>query len=189
VVVRDNALNCTSPDALTVTVKPVPSAVFTMSVDLTPGTPVQFTPDDTPDAEWFWEFGDGTDSNDESPMHVYDALGIYEVSLTVTASNYCQSTSVKHIDIVTNAEHGIGNQLTAHPNPVNTALVEINYPGRENAALSLLNAQGQHVLEEYAEGKLNDYPLNLSRLANGVYTLIVTTGTGASRTLKIVILR
>ncbi|AYB30889.1 S8 family serine peptidase [Chryseolinea soli] len=189
VVVRDNALNCTSPDALTVTVKPVPSAAFTMSVDLTPGTPVQFTPDDTPDAEWFWEFGDGTESNDKSPTHVYDALGTYVVSLTVTASNYCQSRSTQHIDIVTNAEPGIGNQLTAHPNPVNTALVAINYPGRENAVLSLFNAQGQHVLDEYAEGKLNDYPLNLSQLANGVYTLIVTTATGASRTLKIVILR
>jgi len=33
---------------------------------------------------WAWDFGDGTTSTDQSPVHVYDMAGTYAVTLTVT---------------------------------------------------------------------------------------------------------
>lgn len=33
---------------------------------------------------WFWDFGDGNTSEEESPAHAYDVPGVYTVSLTVT---------------------------------------------------------------------------------------------------------
>ncbi|MEL7251693.1 MAG: PKD domain-containing protein, partial [Bacteroidota bacterium] len=38
-------------------------------------------------ADWFWDFGDGTTSQDTSPVHVYAQDGIYEVCLTVSNLN------------------------------------------------------------------------------------------------------
>jgi len=37
-------------------------------------------------ARWKWDFGDGTISSDESPVHIYFAPGHYKVKLTVTGA-------------------------------------------------------------------------------------------------------
>jgi len=34
--------------------------------------------------EWFWDFGDGSDSNEQITVHTYDDPGVYEVTLSVT---------------------------------------------------------------------------------------------------------
>ena len=44
---------------------------------------------------WLWEFGDGTTSSDRNPTKVFDNLGYYNVSLTVTTSNGCSTTASK----------------------------------------------------------------------------------------------
>jgi hypothetical protein len=49
--------------------------------------------------EWLWDFGDGTASTEQDPLHQYTALGTYTVSLTVrTASG--TDTEVKQ-DLIT----------------------------------------------------------------------------------------
>ncbi|MEM2878176.1 MAG: glycoside hydrolase family 2 TIM barrel-domain containing protein [Candidatus Hadarchaeales archaeon] len=49
---------------------------------------VQFTDLSTdPDGtivRWYWDFGDGTTSNERNPLHLYEKDGIYDVTLTVT---------------------------------------------------------------------------------------------------------
>ncbi len=46
------------------------------------------TDDDTdPIVSWFWEFGDGSTSTDQNPVHTYVDLGYYDVSLEVTAQS------------------------------------------------------------------------------------------------------
>ncbi|MFC2086383.1 PKD domain-containing protein [Bacteroidota bacterium] len=43
--------------------------------------------------EWHWDFGDGTTSNEQNPIHVYpEEEGIYDVSLTINTSDTCTST-------------------------------------------------------------------------------------------------
>ncbi|WP_321423209.1 PQQ-binding-like beta-propeller repeat protein [uncultured Methanobacterium sp.] len=37
---------------------------------------------------WFWDFGDGTNSTDRNPVHTYQKLGVYTVSLTVSGKFY-----------------------------------------------------------------------------------------------------
>lgn len=47
---------------------------------------VQFTDQSTENPiSWLWDFGDGSTSTEQNPMHVYDAMGLYTV--TVTAKN------------------------------------------------------------------------------------------------------
>jgi len=53
----------------------------------------------TPNALYSWLFGDGTISNDASPLHTYNKQGKYLVCITVTNGNcknyYCDSVTVR----------------------------------------------------------------------------------------------
>ena len=52
--------------------------------------------------EWHWEFGDGETSNEENPLHVYAAPGVYTVSLTISINDIHYShRKVDYIKVMT----------------------------------------------------------------------------------------
>jgi PKD repeat protein len=63
----------------------LPTADF--KADVTSGTAplsVNFTDQSTGSpTSWLWDFGDGTNSTDQNPLHVYNMVGNYTVNLTV----------------------------------------------------------------------------------------------------------
>jgi len=48
---------------------------------------------------WIWTFGDGHDSDDHTPTHIYDQPGTYEVCLTIHDNTGCEDTYC-HVVIV-----------------------------------------------------------------------------------------
>jgi gliding motility-associated-like protein len=42
-----------------------------------------------PDCELIWDFGDGTTSNEQNPLHEFDGLGSYDVNLTIVTDIGC----------------------------------------------------------------------------------------------------
>ena len=48
---------------------------------------VQFTDNSEKVTEWNWNFGDGTNSSEQNPMHTYSAAGNYTACLTVSNEN------------------------------------------------------------------------------------------------------
>ncbi len=77
-----------------------PVADFTYSVD---GLTVTFTdqsydPDGTI-VSWLWDFGDGTTSTVQNPIHTYASSGSYSVSLTVTDNEGANSKVTKIISV------------------------------------------------------------------------------------------
>jgi len=50
-------------------------------------------------SEWLWDFGDGTTSTEQNPVHNYSNSGNYQVSLQVTNSFGCIDDSVRNISI------------------------------------------------------------------------------------------
>jgi PKD repeat protein len=71
---------------ITANAPPVPTALFI--ANQTSGTEplyVQFTDQSTNSpTSWSWDFGDGTTSTAQNPMHIYTTTGSFTVSLTVT---------------------------------------------------------------------------------------------------------
>ncbi len=49
--------------------------------------------------EWFWQFDDGNTSNDQHPLHQYDTIGVYNVSLTISDDDGLTDTINKWITI------------------------------------------------------------------------------------------
>jgi PKD repeat protein len=90
--------NMTSvPAAVSVGTSSPPVAQFTLTP--TGGTlPLKVTFTDTstsvvPITSWAWDFGDGTTSNLQNPVHIFQIAGAYPIHLTVTNENGVSSSN------------------------------------------------------------------------------------------------
>jgi len=65
-----------------------PKASFTVPTNTDVNSEILFTDTSTDEdgtiAEWYWEFGDDTNSTEQNPEHTYTEIGTYTVKLTVT---------------------------------------------------------------------------------------------------------
>jgi PKD repeat protein len=76
----------TKTDYIAVTAIPAPVADFE-ATPLTGTEPLEVTFTDLTTGDvsaWSWDFGDGTQSTDQNPVHTYATYGVYTVSLTAT---------------------------------------------------------------------------------------------------------
>lgn len=62
---------------------PAPLVVYTIAVD---GNQVTFNNTTTGATSWKWDFGDGTSSTEQSPVHVYQGKGKYVPTLYATSA-------------------------------------------------------------------------------------------------------
>jgi len=92
----------------TITVYPLPTVSFTANDTLIcPGDAVSFintsTPGTSGPATYNWNFGDGTSSPSQNPIHPYQTSNSYTITLTVTNSQGCSNTLTKnaYIDVAT----------------------------------------------------------------------------------------
>ncbi len=60
------------------------------------------TPGSSPITSWVWDFGDGESSQQQNPQHIYNTVGVFDVSLSVT-TNDGQDMSSKIAAVTTSA--------------------------------------------------------------------------------------
>ncbi|MCB9230549.1 MAG: lamin tail domain-containing protein [Bacteroidia bacterium] len=94
---------------------PAVSASFTQSTSN--GFDYQFTDGSTGATAWEWDFGDGSTSVTQNPLHQYTNFGTYTV--TLIASNTCSSdTATFTVDIIDALdESAFATSIIAFPNP------------------------------------------------------------------------
>jgi PKD repeat protein len=97
-----SSLGCT--DTLTldsaINVFPQPVAdfnVISLGTDL--GNTYEFINTSTPGIAYYWDFDDGTYSDQFGPVHQFDASGNYHVSLTATTPQGCVDTALAYVNI------------------------------------------------------------------------------------------
>ncbi len=80
----------------------VPKADFYFDFDCTNPTTVAFYDTSQGADTWLWDFGDGTSSNQQNPVHTFPSQAIYTVQLTVTNfTTGCTDSLVRDIPIGT----------------------------------------------------------------------------------------
>jgi gliding motility-associated-like protein len=96
------AFNNTCPDTLVVKdavyVNP-PVSSFAVRNDCDDKYTIHFTDKSLGPKTWFWEFGDGDTSTEQSPIHTYQKAGTYDVKLTVTNDN-CSHFSIRKVMVI-----------------------------------------------------------------------------------------
>ena len=110
-------------------VKVVPVAEF--SANKTIGKmpmSVKFTDKSIGDpTSWLWDFGDGNTSTDETPVHVYGAVGKYNVTLTATnAVGNNTITKTKYIDVEGVPVAGFSADATVGIMPLNVSFTDLS---------------------------------------------------------------
>jgi len=103
----------------TITVNALPIVDFSFTNDTAcSGETVQFTNTSTGTGilTYNWNFGDGSSSTQETPNHVFEALGCatatFNVALTVTDENGCSSSQTEIITVIEKPDIRFRDQLT-----------------------------------------------------------------------------
>jgi gliding motility-associated-like protein len=80
--------------------------------------PVNFVNNSNGGNTYLWDFGDGTNSSQFAPSHIYNGAGTYNVSLIVSDSNGCviPDTSIIAIQVVNPAQAAITPDTSICPN-------------------------------------------------------------------------
>ncbi|MGC4021004.1 MAG: S8 family serine peptidase [Cyclobacteriaceae bacterium] len=179
--VKDLTLNCSAQsDTISVTVSPTPTADFTISGDSKTQVPISFTDKSTDAVSWFWDFGDGQSSVDQSPSHTYSNSKNYSVSLTVTASDGCTDMKISPLPIITEIQEQSSDGVMIYPNPItnNTLHIVIDNEDLRRAQISLSNALGQSILVQDISSSTSHSELEVpvSGLSAGIYIIRVSVG-------------
>ena len=177
----DGTLNCVSTsDEVVVTVRPRPISAFAITLaseNFVVGESIQFTDHSTDASSWFWNFGDGSTSQQPNPEHAYDSSNVFHVSLTVTAVNGCQDTSSKDISVITGIEKDLNRFVTIYPVPVIQQEVIVSIAGikTRNLRISLLTTEGTSLYTQSFTDTTDSFShsINTSNYAAGMY--FVTT--------------
>jgi hypothetical protein len=170
-VTVSNSAGCAVVSApTTVTVNPLPFANFSGGgifptiyfFDLSTGGAVSYA----------WDFGDGSTSTDQNPVHIYAMEDTFRVCLTVTNANGCVHTLCHDVSVSVSAESPIVSAITLSPNPV-ADLTNLSFVLDHSAdvSLSLVSLSGQVVLQQSAalNAGPNKLVMDLQQLPVGMY--------------------
>ena len=180
VTVKFNALSCESSSSpVAVTVNPSPQAKFTTTGDLKVLSPQSFIDQSTGAVAWYWQFGDGGSSTDQNPTYTYKKINDVTVTLTVTASNGCQSTISNPISVITGVEDK-NEAIAIYPNPLHSEplMVEMSQKAGATVKLSLMNMLGQSLFEEEFQigGERIAKEIPVRNLIDGIYVVKIKVG-------------
>jgi len=159
----------------------------TPAVDINIDPTVEFEDSSTNAEAWFWNFGDGTLSNDQNTSHTYTEVGEYYVSLTVTNANGCTASKVDTIQVLdaTSTSTNETIELTGikvFPNPAYRSLnIETNFDSPEDLNIQLTDLLGRPI-EQFRENSVlqSTFQLDISRVTPGIYLLVFNTKEGRS---------
>ena len=128
---------------------------------------------------YLWQFGDGSTSTEESPVHIYSQLGVYQVTLTVTNDCGSRSVTVTVNTIFTGIATAETNAFSLYPNPASSELyLQSSIAMDEKMQLDIVSVSGQLISSTQITGiqANNRTQINVNGLAQGVYYLRVVSG-------------
>jgi gliding motility-associated-like protein len=94
------------------------------------------------DANYLWDFGDGTTSTSKDPTHLYTAAGTYTIKLDVSSGQGCADT------------YTISNLITVYPQPVASFQMTDNTVRISDATVEFTNTttDGQNYTWDFGDG-------------------------------------
>ncbi len=135
---------------------------------------------------WYWTFGDGNNSTDQHPTHVYESTGDFEVCLLVENTNgsdeICQGVVV---DVLNVSEDQIQQHIyKVYPNPASDVL-NIHAPINHQGNFQLYNSLGQ-LVHSLSITKA-EQRIDVSNFESGLYHYLIEDENGVRVSGKVVL--
>jgi hypothetical protein len=136
--------------------------------------PIQFANQSYRADAYFWDFGDGGQSVEINPLHVYAAPGNYNVQLVASSSCGADTTQMEFSIEVFSVEE---NELNYSFQTLGNGIFRIQFDTQMDFDhLDFVSADGRKLLHQIllnANTDSNEVTLNCSKISNGVYYLIL----------------
>ncbi|MEL6255601.1 MAG: PKD domain-containing protein [Bacteroidota bacterium] len=160
-------------------------AAFSYAIN---GNSVSFEDSSSAALEWFWDFGDGTSSNQRNPSHTYTNTGSYEVCLSVGnecgTATICDSVSLWRTSQYLDEEKF---SVLLSPNPAKDIVkIQIEAATFDTYQIILRNIEGKK-LSTYSLGLEQEAELNISEYPSGIYVLEIQSSAGNKQLQKFII--
>lgn len=142
---------------------------------------VQFSPSSLTNGEYYyWDFGDGTYSYEQNPIHNYTNSGLYTVTLIVSNNCGTPDSATMTINIypegISNNELS-ENNLKVFPNPANNVLFIKDNSKTPIKSITVYSLLGSKIYEQQAVNSFR-YQLDTRKFASGQYSLKVVLKNG-----------
>jgi gliding motility-associated-like protein len=173
---------CTSIDSIRIRVLGTPDAAFTASSTESCGElSVAFLNLTADGSAYEWTFGDGSVSNQTSPLHTYTQPGIYTVTLVALSPGGCADTLIMN-SLVSLSDPGMAD-FRSTPEPP----VEVSLPNSSTISFYDLSQLAVTWTWDFGDGvSSTDRNPNHTFVKPGVYYVTLTTKTadGCESTLR-----
>lgn len=176
-----DSLGCTKEIIFDVALSPLgdpnydyTSLSFTSFGTLSVNDPITFinTSTETP-IRYTWDFGDGTLSTEENPIHSFLTVGSYTVSLTTTYPYGCSYTYSQTLELGLGYSIMVPNGFTPNGDGINDTIRPV-FTGMNQVQMSVYDTWGAMV---YTESGVDmngwDGTINGSGAENGNYSMVV----------------
>ena len=134
------------------------------------GLQVSFNNNSTAADTYLWDFGDGNQSTESNPIHIYESEGEYIVSLT--AQSECGSDQMfKSIFVQTGINSFGENRFDIWPNPADNIIFVKTY--NHPAEITVCNSYGISLYKEFSNEEIKK--INTQNFKPGIYFITVKT--------------
>ncbi|WP_299325033.1 PKD domain-containing protein [uncultured Maribacter sp.] len=136
--------------------------------------------DDKGISSYAWDYGDGIKGNGITTTHTFNAIGTYEVTLTVTDEEGVTATTNLTITVITTnttLNNADLKDILVYPNPVGNENLNINLSDfmNESIALGFYDSYGKLVFQNIVnEDHPEEIAIDVSFLSNGLYLIEIT---------------
>ncbi len=186
-LLADDPLACNGGDTITKTINVYANPTADLSyepIEIEIQNEIQFTNrgSSEADAVYAWDFGDGTTAATENAAHTYQAIGDYEVCLTITfLEGNCVDTYCETITATTFAAIEVPNAFTPNGDGFNDELF-VKGKGVLTIDFSVYNRLGQQVFhtKDMTESWDGSYKGSLQENEIYVYTLSADLADGTT---------
>ena len=122
---------------------------------------------------WLWDFGDGNTSTEQNPIHTYNDLGVYQVTLYIENNilSWDEITIEINTTLSTNENEII--DFSYFPNPT---IGHLNFSLKEHYSsikIEVYDLKGQLVQEDNFTNS-SDVLVDISNIAKGIYFVMLT---------------
>ncbi|RAR71575.1 PKD domain-containing protein [Flavobacterium aciduliphilum] len=142
-----------------------------------------FTDTSTGSLAWWWDFGDGTYSNDPQPTHVYATAGDYTVKLYVenNIKSWDEITKTVTVSNLATSSYAL-KDFTIAPNPTSGWIRIHSNEAMSHLACQVTDITGKIIMRQIVS---DSSMIDLTALSQGMYVVTLTSDE-SSKTFKIV---